>query len=116
MSVELIDTIKQQAATLTAQEKLQLAHHLLEQARLDQPTPGNKSTTADAVRRERFEWLKAHREEYGGQYVALDGGQLVPLDQTTASLEEGAHAAGKPHAFVTYLSKPDEVAEWGGWG
>jgi hypothetical protein len=53
MSVAIIEALKQQAAALTAQEKLQLANYLLEQARLDQQTPGNKSTTEDARRRER---------------------------------------------------------------
>jgi hypothetical protein len=116
MSVAIIEAIKQQAATLTAQEKLQLANYLLEQARLDQQTLGNKSTTEDARRRERLEWLKAHREAYGGQYVAVDGAQLVAVGPNYRLAREGARAAGKPHAFVTYLSKPDEVAEWGGWG
>jgi len=116
MSVEIVDAIKQQAATLTAQEKLQLAHYLLEQARLDQQAPGNKSTTEDAQRRERLAWLKVHREAYGGQYIALDGTQLVAVGPTYRVAREGAHAAGKPQAFVMYLSKPDEVAEWGGWG
>jgi hypothetical protein len=114
MSVTILEAIKQQAATLTAQEKLQLAHYLLEQVELDQQTPGNKST--DARRRERLEWLKAHREAYGGQYVAIDGAQLVAVGPNYRIAREGARAAGKPHAFVTYLSKPDEVAEWGGWG
>jgi hypothetical protein len=116
MSIEIIDAIKQQAATLTAQEKLQLAYYLLEQAQLAQQAPSNKSITEDAKRRERLEWLKAHREEYGGQYVALDGAQLVAVGPNYRVAREGTHAAGKPHAFVTYLPKPDEVAEWGGWG
>jgi hypothetical protein len=116
MSVDIITAIKQQAATLTVQEKLQLANYLLEQASLDQQPRRNRRTMEQDMRRERLEWLKAHRDIYGGQYVALDGTQLVAIGPNYRVARESACAAGKPQAFVTYVSKPDEVAEWGGWG
>ena len=43
MSVDIITAIKQQAATLTVQEKLQLANYLLEQVSLDQQHRSNRS-------------------------------------------------------------------------
>ncbi|MDH3604050.1 MAG: hypothetical protein OEU26_30960 [Candidatus Tectomicrobia bacterium] len=116
MSVDIMTVIKQQAATLTAQEKLQLANYLLEQASLDQQPRSNRGTMEQAVRRGRIEWLKAHREVYSGQYVALDGTQLVAIGPNYRVARKGACAAGKPQAFITHVSKPDEVAEWGGWG
>ena len=116
MSVDIMAAIKQQATALTVQEKLQLANYLLEQASLDQQSRSNRSTMDQDMRRERLEWLKAHRDIYGGQYVALDGTQLVAIGPTYRVARESACAAGKPQAFVTYVSKPDEVAEWGGWG
>ena len=67
------------------------------------------------IRQLRMEWLKSHREEYGGQYVALDGDQLLAVGPNYRVAREKALAAGKPNAFVTYLSKPDEIAEMGGW-
>lgn len=69
----------------------------------------------DEIRQLRMEWLKSHREEHGGQYVALDGDQLLAVGSSYRIAREKALAAGKPNAFVTYLSKPDEVAEMGGW-
>ena len=69
----------------------------------------------DEIRQRRLEWLKSHREEYGGQYVALDGDQLLAVGPNYRIAREKALAAGKPKAFVTYLSKPDEIAEMGGW-
>ena len=69
----------------------------------------------DKIRLRRLEWLKAHREEYGGQYVALDGERLVAVGPNYRIAREKARAAGKTDAFVTYLPKPDEVAEMGGW-
>lgn len=69
----------------------------------------------DEIRHRRLEWLKSHREEHGGQYVALDGDQLLAVGPNYRIAREKALAAGKPKAFVTYLSKPDEIAEMGGW-
>ena len=69
----------------------------------------------DEIRQLRMEWLKSHREEHGGQYVALDGDQLLAVGPNYRTAREKALAAGKPSAFVTYLSKPDEIAEMGGW-
>jgi hypothetical protein len=63
----------------------------------------------------RLEWLKSHREEYGGQYVALDGDRLLAVGPNYPVTREKALAAGKPHAFVTYLPKPDDIGEMGGW-
>ena len=69
----------------------------------------------DEIRQLRMEWLKSHREEHGGQYVVLDGDQLVAVGPNYRIAREKALAAGKPNAFVTYLSKPDEIAEMRGW-
>ncbi|MGH9968546.1 MAG: hypothetical protein ACREBG_12055 [Pyrinomonadaceae bacterium] len=68
----------------------------------------------DEIRHRRMEWLKLHREEHGGQYVALDGDQLLAVSPNYRVAREQALAAGNPNAFVTYLSKPDEIAEMGG--
>ncbi len=69
----------------------------------------------DGIRQLRMEWLKAHREEHGGQYIVLDGDRLLAVGPSFRIAREKALAAGKPDAFVTYLSKPDEIAEMGGW-
>jgi hypothetical protein len=62
-----------------------------------------------------MEWLKSHRGEYGGQYIALDGDQLLSVGPNYRTARERALVAGKPNAIVTYLQKPDEIAELGGW-
>ncbi|HKO95845.1 MAG TPA: hypothetical protein VJU86_02555 [Pyrinomonadaceae bacterium] len=69
----------------------------------------------DEIRHLRMKWLKSHREEHGGQYIALDGDQLLAVGPNYRIAREKALAAGKPNAFVTYLSKPGEIAEMGGW-
>lgn len=79
------------------------------------PESLHDSNGNEEVRQRRMEWLKSHREEYGGQYVALDGDQLLAVGPNYRIAREKALAAGKSNAFVTYLSKPDEIAEMGGW-
>jgi hypothetical protein len=71
---------------------------------------------AQEVRRQQqMEWLKANAEEYGGQYVALVSGELISTGKTFRAANEAAIAVGRPNVFVTYLPKPDEVLEVGGW-
>ena len=67
------------------------------------------------TRAKRLAWLKANREQHGGQYVALAGDELVAIGRTMREAKEAAHGAGEFDVFVTYLPKPDEAAEMGGW-
>lgn len=80
---------------------------------------GAAAPSTDAARelrrQQQMEWLKANAEKYGGQYVALVGGELISVGQTFRAANEAARAAGRRDAFVTYLPKPDEVLEMGGW-
>jgi len=78
-----------------------------------QPTPRDNGD--ERMRAQRMDWLKSHREEYGGQYVVLDGDQLLAVGPKYRVAKEKAVAAGKANAFVTYLPKPDEIGEMGGW-
>ena len=74
-----------------------------------------KSVDSKEMLSRQLEWLKANRERYGGQYVVLDGDKLLG---TAPNLREGrqiAVEADVPKAFVTYLSKPDEIGYIGGW-
>ena len=116
MSVEVLDTLKQQAKILSAQEKFVLANYLIEQAEQDRKTEsGNGTITDEDVRRRRMEWLKANRERYGGQYVVLDGNKLLGVAKNFPEGKQVAINAGVPDAFVDYLSKPDEEGFMGGW-
>src|SRR6266550_3755334 len=114
-----LEQIIDEARSLSPAEKRKLRQALdleLEQVKADdraQPTQSENGD--DESRGRRLEWLKSHREEYGGQYVALDYDQLLAVGSNYRIAREKALAAGKPNAFVTYLSQPDEVAEMGGW-
>jgi hypothetical protein len=114
-----LEQIIDEARTLSPAEKRKLRQVLdleLEQVKAqDRAQPMNSDNGDDKTREGRLEWLKSHREEYGGQYVALDGDRLIAVGPNYRVAREKALAAGKTNAFVTYLSKPDEIAEMGGW-
>jgi hypothetical protein len=114
MSTELLESIKRQIHSLTTAQKAELASFLDEQLR-----PRNRGIAeeqdCEASRVKRMNWLKAHREQYGGQYVALHGDELIAVGGSYRTARENAILAERPDAFVTYLPKPDEVAQWGGW-
>ena len=74
-----------------------------------------EAASQETRRQEQMAWLKANAETHGGQYVALVGAQLISTGKTFREANEVARAAGCREAFVTYLPKPDEVIEMGGW-
>ena len=119
MSDKQLDRLKEQLAPLSPREKLELARFLTEQAKLDQAAAeqGEADTdqTAAAVKRaQRMAWLKAHREEYAGQYVALDGDRLVGAGATIREAHEQARQQGVEHPFLTHISSVND-APFGGW-
>lgn len=116
MPVELLEAIKQQVANLTPQEKAQLERYLQEQAKLAQPTPlsTEEEETAARKRQQHMNWMKAHREEYAGQYVALDGDRLVGQGRTLAEAHTQARQNGVNDPFLVRLTSESEVL-CGGW-
>ena len=114
-----LEQIIDEARALSPAEKRKLRQVLdreLEQVKeRERIQPAHCDNGDEQMRQRRMEWLKSHREEYGGQYVALDGDQLLAVGPSYRIAREKALAAGKADAFVTYLYKPDEVSEMGGW-
>jgi hypothetical protein len=115
-----LEEVLREARKLPPDERRELAETLLEEgvqsaAGAEVALAAKGSGPTIEVRRRRLEWMKAHRAEYGGQHIALDGATLVAVGRTYREAKEKALAVGRPGAFVTYLPKPDELAEWGGW-
>lgn len=101
MSARLLDTLKQQAAALTPQEKSQLANYLLEQASQSGPQSSSSDEETDELKRQqRTEWLKAHRAEYGGQYVAWDGDRLLGTGRNYPEALAAAQRAGVSNVYM----------------
>ena len=121
MSVERLEIIKQQIVTLSRQERAELSRFLAEQVAQDKkasattPAPSNIEVADETRRLRNMEWMKANGQEFGGQYIALENGSLVATGRTIREARDAARSAGKPSAFITYLPKPDEILEAGGW-
>jgi uncharacterized protein DUF5678 len=72
-------------------------------------------TDTDALRRaQHLAWLKSHREEYAGKYVALDGDRLVGSGSSIREAHEQALREGVDHPFLVHVSSENE-APFGGW-
>lgn len=118
MSNEELTALKERLAALPPQEQLELARFLEEQA-AGARAPGDLLSDADreAAARKRAQhlaWLKAHREEYAGRYVALDGERLVGSGATMREAHEQARQQGVEHPFLTHVSSVND-APFGGW-
>lgn len=120
MSTEALEIIKQQIATLSRQERAELSQFLEAHLKLEaEGSPRQAQLSVDDEIEQRrlrnMEWMKANSQEFGGQYIAIEDGHLINTGRTFREARETAIAAGKNQAFVTYLPKPDEILEMGGW-
>jgi len=115
-----LETIKQQIGTLSPLEKSELAGFLDEQREKDKldSAPGviasDRVEAAEQKRQQHMAWMKAHREEYAGQYVALDGDRLVGQGRTLAEAHQQSRQNGVGDPFLVRLTSENEVL-FGGW-
>ena len=119
MATELLNDLIARSGGLSPKEKERLARFLSEQVRQDsiqaragtrqQVTENNRTNGEPSV-----EWLKAHAVEYSGQYVALNGDQLVGSGRTIRDAHAAAQRNGYPQALLVHVPQP-EGGSWGGW-
>jgi predicted phosphoribosyltransferase len=114
MSVELLDSLKEQTRQLSAQEKASLASFLLQETRPN-GNESNPDNDSEEIRGRRMKWLRANRIKYSGQYVALAGDEVVATGQTRREAVQKAKNAGANNFFAVYVYPPDYVGELGGW-
>jgi len=118
MSGDQLTALKEQLAGLTPEEKLELARFLVQEATSvlqRDASESHREPDAPAEKRaRRMAWLKAHREEYAGQYVALDGDRLVGSGATIREAHNQARRHGVPDPFLTHVSSASD-APFGGW-
>lgn len=68
----------------------------------------------EEMRRRRLHWLKSHREQYVGEYVALHGDVLVGHGRTIREAHEQAKENGVLQPFLVRVSAENEVL-FAGW-
>jgi hypothetical protein len=113
-----LEQIIDEARSLSPAEKRKLRQILdleLEQAKAhDLGKTTHSENGDDEMRERRLEWLKAHREEYADQYVALDGDVLVGYGPTIREAHEQARRKGIENPFLVRLTSESEVL-FAGW-
>jgi hypothetical protein len=113
-----LEQIIDEARSLSSAEKRKLRQILdleLEHAKAqDRAQPAHSQNGDDGTRERRLEWLKSHREEYAGQYVALAGDVLVGHGPTIREAHEQAKQKGVENPFLVRLTSESEVL-FAGW-
>lgn len=113
-----LEQIIDQARALSYAEKQKLREAL--DAELESSQPMNTHDTRDAnteddvMRERRLNWLKTHREQYAGQYVALVGDTLVGHGPTMREANDQARKNGVKDPFLVHLTSESEVL-FAGW-
>ena len=89
-------------------EPLALAEHQRVRLTLEERTAPLSWESAEPLheRREELEWLARESGPYSGEWVALDGGQLVAHGLRLAAVSAAARAAGVEEPF--FASVPDD--------
>ncbi len=118
MSVEILETIKEQTKALTPQERKILVDYLVNKGEETKETDlGLKGETEEEKRHLRDAWMKSdvNRQKYGGLYVALDGDKLLGTGKNYPEAARRAREANVRDAFIDFLPPPGYVGEMGGW-
>ena len=93
---------------------------LIEEYAIEPEVPDRASPSAhlggrdEQIRQRRMEWLKLHREEFAGQYVALNGEVLVGHGVTIREAHQQAKEKGVEKPFLVHLTSENEVL-FAGW-
>jgi hypothetical protein len=110
MATVLLEELIEKSAGLTDAEKHKLVNHLLS-ASLEKPDASQvrpKSVSPNIV------WLKQHRNEIKGKYVALENGKLQGQGENLREAEREAFENGAQKPLLTYISNDDKEV-FGGW-
>jgi hypothetical protein len=103
MSGPNLEEVMRSVTGLSFTDKLTLAAFLLEQMKQDAaaPPPSTNDVAPEAAaaqpdreRRRELQWIKEHRQEYAGQYVALEGDRLVAHGDVLKEVMQQARANG----------------------
>ncbi len=108
-----LQAIVQEASVLSVTEKRVLAQLLLEQAAQDaraaqpQNKPANgASGRPDMERVRERQWLKDNWQAYLGQWVCLEGAQLISSGTNGHQVHDAAKAAGIAVPFIVRVEDP----------
>jgi hypothetical protein len=110
-----VEAIFNDIEKLPASEQAKLFRMLATKAR--QLIPSSSATAPGEVERlpvpepdpePNRRWLAAHKSEYAGKWVALDGDRLIAAGETEKDVADAAKADGAYLPLIVYIPSPDE--------
>ena len=107
MSAVLVDELIEKSVNLTTEERRKLIRSLQEQEKKIESN-GKKNISPN------IEWLKKHRNEVAGKYVALENGELIAQGKTLREVNQEAKRLGAKKPLFTYVPGENEEL-WAGW-
>lgn len=111
MSESIFDGILHQIEQLPVLEQRRLMQTVMEKVSLVQPSPAEASKFREPLPEPDYEpsarWIKEHRSEYGGQWVALDGDRLIVHSTDADAVFAAARQDGAYLPLVTFIEPAD---------
>jgi len=116
MSTITVENILQQIIQLPPAEQIRLAH-LIEEQRIEEPqakpgkAPLDKRVPAQPTpdRTREWQWIESHKQEYAGQWVALEGDRLVASSPNRSDISAALKTAGAKRPLIHRISSPDDL-------
>lgn len=105
---QIIDEVR----SLTPAEKQKLRQAL--DRELEEPAPPQSSKPGYSTNEQERAWVEAHRDEYLGQWVALDGDFLIAHGTDARSVYDEARSRGITSPYLVHVA-PKVEAYVGGW-
>jgi Family of unknown function (DUF5678) len=107
---EVLDEIIEKAVTLSDADQRELISRLVETAHIAEPARQKvNGQNFEKYLTPNTEWMKMHRDEYGGNYVALKNGELIAYGRTIKEADLAAKAKGVNGSLLAYLPRRDEI-------
>lgn len=94
------------------QQRLRQWFEEKEQKQVRQEINGESET--ESFREREMRWISEHRDEYIGQWVALDGDRLVSYGADLGKVFDEAKAQGVKVPFTAFIEDPNQPS-MGGW-
>jgi predicted Zn-dependent protease len=107
-----LEQIIEEARALSPAEKDKLRQAL--ERELVQPAPTQSAKPGYPTNEQERAWVEAHRDEYLGQWVALDGDHLVAHGTDARSVYDEARSRGVSVPYLAHVT-PKVEAYVGGW-
>lgn len=107
-----LEQIIDEARALSPAEKGKLRQAL--DSELEQPVPLQSAKPNYRTHEREHAWVDTHRDEYLGQWVAVEGDSLVAHDTNPRKVYLAARDAGIEVPYVVHVQKREEPFT-GGW-